>query len=223
MSEYVLSWSGGKDSCFSYWTALSQGFKVRCLLNFINTDWKIPRSHGLNPKLIALQAEAMEIPIVQKSVTWETYEAGFKAALRGLKQEGITGLITGDIYLQEHKDWIERTCSEVEVEPVLPLWNMNTLQLLKDFVEAGFKAIVVSVKKEFLGKEWLGRELDNDLISELNQYSNKINIDVCGEAGEYHTFVYNGPIFRKVINIGKTTIVARNNLWCLDILDYSLT
>jgi uncharacterized protein (TIGR00290 family) len=223
MSEYALSWSGGKDSCYSCWKALSQGLKVNCLLNFVITDSKRPLSHGLNPELIALQAKAMEIPIVQKTVTWETYEAGFKTVLQELKQEGITGLITGDIYLQEHKDWIEQTCSDVEVKPVLPLWNMSTLQLLNDFVEVGFKAVLVSVKTEFFGKEWLGRQLDNELILELSQYSKENNIDICGEAGEYHTFVYSGPLFQKSIEIGKTAISARDSLWCLDILDYSLT
>jgi len=222
MIEYALSWSGGKDSCYSYWKALSQGYKVNCLLNFINTDAKRPLSHGLNPELIALQAKAMETPIVQKRVTWETYEAGFKAALEELKQEGIKGLITGDIYLQEHKDWIEQACNAVDVKPVLPLWNMDTLQLLKDFVEAGFKAIITSAKTEFFAKDWLGRQLDNNLISELDQYCKRTNIDICGEAGEYHTFVYSGPLFRKSINIGKTAIVATDKLWGLDILEFGL-
>ena len=222
MTEYAVSWSGGKDSCFACWKAVSQGLKVSHLLNFINTDSTRAMAHGLDPKLIALQAQAMGLPILQQEVTWETYEAGFKAALDKLRPKGITGLITGDIYLQEHKDWIDRVCGESGVKAVLPLWGMDSARLLADFIEAGFKAIVVSVKAEFLGKEWLGRQVDSKLISELNQLDAGQNIDVCGEGGEFHTFVYDGPMFKKPIKIGKSVPIARDNHYTLDILEYSL-
>jgi diphthine-ammonia ligase len=218
MTEYAASWSGGKDSCFACWKAISQGFKVSHLLNFINTDSTRAMSHGLDCKLIALQAQAVALPILQQEVTWETYEAGFKAALDKLKLKGITGLITGDIYLQEHKDWIDMVCGESGIKAVLPLWGLDSAWLLAGFIEAGFKAIVVSVKAEFLGKDWLGRQVDDKLISELN----RLNIDVCGEAGEFHTFVYDGPMFKKPIKIGKAVPIARDNHYTLDILEYSL-
>jgi uncharacterized protein (TIGR00290 family) len=188
------------------------------LLNFINTDNTKAMSHGLDRELIALQAQAMGLPILQQKVTWETYEAGFKTALVQLKLKGITGLITGDIYLQEHKDWIERVCGESGVKAILPLWKINSAQLLSDFIEAGFKAIIVSVKAEFLGKEWLGRQVDSKLASELTQ----LNIDVCGEAGEFHTFVYDGPMFKKPVKIGNSLTIARDGHWTLDIQEYSL-
>jgi diphthine-ammonia ligase len=218
MTKYAASWSGGKDSCFAYWKAISQGLKVSHLLNFINQDSTRAMSHGLDSKLIALQAQAMGLPILQQKVTWETYEAGFKDALEKLKLKGITGLVTGDIYLQEHKDWIDRVCGESGVKAVLPLWEMDTAQLLTDFIQAGFKAIIVSVKAQLLGKEWLGRQVDSKLASELGQ----LTIDVCGEGGEFHTFVYDGPAFKKPVKIGKAVPIARNNHWTLDILEYSL-
>src|SRR4030042_6533420 len=145
MTEYAASWSGGKDSCFACWKTVSQGSKVSYLLNFINTDSTRAMSHGLDHNLIALQAKAMGLPILQQKVTWEAYEAGFKEALEKLKPKGITGLVTGDIHLQEHKDWIDRACGEVDIKAVLPLWGMDSAQLLTDFIEAGFKAIIVSV------------------------------------------------------------------------------
>jgi len=218
MTEYAASWSGGKDSCFACWKAISQGLKVNHLLNFINTDSTRAMSHGLDRKLIALQAQAMGLPILQQKVTWETYEAGFKKALAELKLKGTTGLITGDIYLQEHKDWIDRVCSESGVKAVLPLWGMDSARLLAEFIDVGFKAIVVSVKTQVLGKEWLGRQVDKKLASELEQLA----IDVCGEAGEFHTFVYDGPIFKKPIKIGKASPISRNNHCTLDITEYSL-
>ena len=222
MTKYAASWSGGKDSCFAYWKATSQGLKVSHLLNFINQDSTKAMSHGLDSKLIALQAQAMGLPILQQKVTWETYEAGFKNALAKLKLKGITGLVTGDIYLQEHKDWIDRVCGESAVRAVLPLWEMDTTQLLTDFIEAGFKAIIVSVKAQLLGKEWLGRQVDSKLASELSQLPGQLNIDVCGEGGEFHTFVYDGPAFKKPIKIGKAVPIARDDHWTLDILEYSL-
>jgi uncharacterized protein (TIGR00290 family) len=218
MTEYAASWSGGKDSCFACWKTVSQGSNVCHLLNFINTDSTRAMSHGLDRKLIALQAQAMGLPILQQKVTWETYEVGFKDALAKLKLKGITSLVTGDIYLQEHKDWIDRVCGEVGVKAVLPLWEMDSAQLLTDFIGAGFKAIIVSVKARFLGKEWLGRQVDSKLASELGQLA----IDVCGEAGEFHTFVYDGPTFKKPIKIGKAVPIARDSHWTLDILEYSL-
>ena len=222
MTQYAASWSGGKDSCFAYWKAISQGLKVGYLLNFINKDSTRAMSHGLDHKLIALQAQAMELPIIQQRVTWETYEAGFKAALEELKLKDITGLITGDINLQEHKDWIDRVCGEVGVEAVLPLWQMDTSQLLTDFIDAGFKAIVVSVKAEFSGKELLGRQVDSKFVAELGQLAQRLGIDPCGESGEFHTFVYDGPPFKKPIRIGRTVPVARDGRWFLDISEYSL-
>jgi diphthine-ammonia ligase len=218
MTEYASSWSGGKDSCSAYWKATSQGLKVSHLLNFINADSTKAMSHGLDSKLIALQAQAMGLPILQQKVTWDTYEAGFKDALAKLKLKGITGLVTGDIYLQEHKDWIDRVCGEVGVKALLPLWGIDSDRLLNDFMEAGFKAIIVSVKAKFLGKEWLGRQVDKKLASELKELS----IDVCGEAGEFHTFVYDGPPFKKPVKIGRTAVIARDDHWTLDIREYRL-
>ncbi len=218
MGEYAASWSGGKDSCLACWKAMSQGLKVSYLLNFVNKDSTRSMSHGLVHKLITLQAQAMQLPIIQQRVTRETYEAGFKAAFKELKLKGVTGLITGDIYLQPHKDWIDRVCREAGMEAVLPLWGMDTAQLLTDFIDAGFKATVVSVKAEILGREWLGRQLDSKLAAELRQ----LNVDPCGEAGEFHTFVYDGPLFRKPIKIINSSSVLRDELWFLDILEYSL-
>ena len=222
MTKYAASWSGGKDSCFACWRAISRGMKVDYLLNFINKDTTRAMSHGLDHKLIALQAQTMGLPIIQREVTWETYESGFKDALKELKLKGVTGLITGDICLQEHKDWTDRVCGEVGVEAVLPLWNMDTSRLLSDFIDAGFKAIVVSLKTEFFGSEWLGRQLDNKLAAELRQLAQKLDIDPCGEAGEFHTFVYDGPIFRKPIRIVNSVPVLRDDRWFLDVLEYSL-
>ena len=222
MDKYAVSWSGGKDCCFAYWKAISRGLKVSYLVNSINDDPTKSMSHGLKPELLTSQAQAIEIPIFQPKVSWGNYETGFKAALEELKLKGITGLIAGDIYLQEHKEWVDRVCSEVSIKAVQPLWRMDTLQLLNDFIKAGFKTIIVSVKSKFLGKEWLGKQLDNDLAIELSQLAKNSNIDPCGEGGEFHTFVCDGPLFKKSVKIGRTNTVKRDDHWFLDILEYGL-
>jgi uncharacterized protein (TIGR00290 family) len=222
MIEYAASWSGGKDSCFAHWKAISQGLKVGHLLNVVNQDSTVSMSHGIAPDLIALQARAMGMPIFQQKVTPDAYEAGFKDALSQLKLQGVTGLVTGDIYFQPHKDWIDRVCGDVGIRAVLPLWEINTARVLTEFIDAGFKAIVVCAQAKYFGKEWMGREVDNTFTAELHQLAEELNIDLCGEAGEYHTFVYDGPTFNKSVKIGRMTPVARDDHWFLDIREYSI-
>jgi uncharacterized protein (TIGR00290 family) len=162
------------------------------------------------------------LPILQQEVTWETYEVEFKSALGEIKSKGITGLVTGDIYLQEHKDWTDSVCADVGIKSVLPLWGMNTTQLLTDFINAGFKSIVVSVKAEFFNREWLGRQVDNNLAMELGKLAEKSNVDPCGEAGEFHTFVYDGQSFQRPIRLGHAVPILKDDRWFLDIQEFSL-
>lgn len=219
MAKYVVSWSGGKDSCLAYWKAVCQGLEVAYLLNLVNKDSGKSMSHGLDPKLIALQAQAVGLPIIYRAVTWESYETEFKAALRELKPEGITGLVAGDVNLHGAGGWMDRICGEVDVEPVLPLWGMDGWEMLNGFIDAGFRAIVISVKTDFFGKEWLGQSVDKNLLSRLKW---KPDIDPLGESGEYHTFVTGGPAFKREIKIEQTARVLRDARWSLDILRYSL-
>lgn len=222
MARYAASWSGGKDSCYACWKAMGQGLEISYLLNILEANSTRSMSHGLNHELVVLQAKALGLPIVQQEATWETYESKFKVALEQLRLKGISGLITGDIYLQEHKDWTDRVCTEVGLEAILPLWQMDTSQLLHDFILSGFKAIVVVVKSEFFDESWLGRQVDDQLAADLKTLASKANIDPCGEAGEFHTFVYNGPSFTRPIYIGRTEKVERDGYLFLDITEYSL-
>ena len=114
-----------------------------------------------------------------------------------VRVSGVVGqVVAAPADLQEHRDWVERVCNEAGMKAILPLWNADREILLKEFVEAGFRASVVAVNESYLGKEWLGREIDDDFVKELKK---KSGIDLCGERGEYHTFVYDGPIFKKKV------------------------
>ena len=193
----VALWSGGKDSCFACYQAKLQGHQVIAVVNFTNSDGTDSVSHGLSAKIIQRQAEMIEMPLLQKAMPKQGYRDAFKALIEELKtKEDIEGIVFGDIYLQEHKDWIDKVCQELKVEAILPIWTTDTERLAKQIIDSGFKAIVVSVNKDILGEQWLGREIDNRFISDLKALG---NIDLCGEKGEFHTFVYDGPIFEKPV------------------------
>ena len=209
------SWSGGKESALSFYRAKRAGIHIACLLNMISEDGKYSRSHGVDSKLLRLQAEAIDVPIVQRTTTWETYEEEFKKALSDFKEKQIRAGVFGDIDLQEHRDWVERICNDSDLKAILPLWNEERERLFEEFVDLGFKAIIVTTQSELLGKEWLGRTIDKQLLNKLKETK---DVDLCGEKGEYHTFVYDGPIFKKPIEfvIGNKTLIDKH--WFLELL-----
>jgi len=224
MSRAVVSWSGGKDSCFACYKAMLDGFEVSYLLNFVSKDGRC-MSHGLDSELIAAQSQAIGIPLVQREVTWETYEQEFKIAMRELKERGISAAVFGDIDVQEHKDWVDRVCGEVGVTPLEPLWGLNPEQILTDFIDEGFEAIVINVKAEPFGQEWLGRKVDRRLLRDLQKLQAKHNVHICGELGEYHTLVTDGPIFKRRIRMLDSRKVLRMGYWeywLLDVLKYDI-
>lgn len=216
--SYISSWSGGKDSCFACYQAICEGYNVSHLLNFISKEHKRVSFHGTEAKLIQLQAEAIGIPLLQKETTWNGYEQEFKDAVKSLFPDGVTGMVFGDIYLQEHKDWVERVCRELGIEAIEPLWGQDTERILLDFIDAGFEATIVSAKSDLFDDKWIGRKLDREFLSHLKDN----NIDPCGENGEYHTLVTDGPMFQKKIKIAKSQPITRDGYWFLDTLEYSL-
>lgn len=190
-----VSWSGGKDSGLAYYNAIKNDrVKVAYLLNMLSENDTYSRSHHLSATVLQAQAEAMKIPIVQKQATWGGYEEEFKSALAAFKKEGIQTGVFGDIDVQEHRDWVERICSESGLNAILPLWQRTRESLMSEFIACGFKAVIVAVKLECMGSEWLGRELDAQFVGDMKRLP---QVDLCGENGEYHTFVYDGPIFKQ--------------------------
>lgn len=222
MHQVFTSWSGGKDSCLACYQAINSGLKVRYLLNMVNEDGRQSRTHGLSAKLLQVQSQAIGIPLAQRRATWDNYEAEFKSMLRAFKQEGITGGVFGDIDIEEHREWIERVCGEVDITPYSPLWGESQDKIMRDFIGSGFEAVVVAAKADLLGEEWLGRRIDLDFIKHLDELKETKDITPCGEAGEYHTFVFDGPLFNQRIEILETNKVLREGYWFLEILKCDL-
>jgi uncharacterized protein (TIGR00290 family) len=195
------SWSGGKDCMLAVYRYLQTiDHEMAYLVNMCDVDGEQSRSHGINKSFIRSQAQAMNIPIVQQATDFRGYESCFKAVITDLKKEGVTAGVFGDIYLVEHRIWIERVCKELDIDPIFPLWENDTKALLKEFVEEGFKAFTVAVNKQKLNKNWIGRELDRSFFNDITTME---NIDPCAENGEYHTFVYDGPIFSNPVKYEK--------------------
>jgi uncharacterized protein (TIGR00290 family) len=207
--KVFASWSGGKDCMLAVYRQLQkEGMEIACLVNMCNTDGEYSRSHGIRKSFIQDQAAAMNIPIVQEPTDIRGYETCFKSVINELKKEGVTAGIFGDIYLMEHRTWIERVCNELQIEPIFPLWENDTKTLLKEFIEAGFKALTVAENTNTLNENWIGRELD---LSFYNEITSLENIDPCAENGEYHSFVYSGPIFSQPVKFEKGKIHQKDN------------
>ena len=209
-------WSGGKDSCFACWRARAEGNEVCRLVNFLSGDGR-DAFHGVRQELMCLQSEALGIPIIQRETTPETYETVYRGVMEELRAMGIEGLVTGDMDVVEHREWVDSHCREVGLEALMPLWGQSPEALLSDFVEAGFEAVVVCVKKDFFDETWLGRRLDEQLVADLHAIGVTPGFHVCGENGEYHTLVVDGPCFAKRIHVARGEKVWRDGYGFFDI------
>ncbi|MGD0711457.1 MAG: diphthine--ammonia ligase [Bacteroidales bacterium] len=195
----IFCWSGGKDSAYCLHKVLTEEqFDVKYLLTTINDKFKRVSMHGIREELLDNQAEAIDIPLLKVRVnedTNEEYETQMETVLMEVKSEGIDNVIFGDIFLEDLRVYRENNLSEVGMKGIFPLWKMDTTFIINDFIRQQFKTVICCTNDGYLGEEWAGREIDNSFIEQL-----PANVDPCGENGEFHTFCYDGPIFKKNIN-----------------------
>ncbi len=206
------SWSGGKDSCLALYYALKEVGKVDILFTMLDENCERTRAHGLKKELILRQAESLGILSETRCASWETYEEVFTNFLLEKVKNGVG--VFGDIDLQEHLDWVERVCSKANVKVIEPLWKRDREELVRIFISLGFKAKIVATSKKFPGTENLiGKELSEELFPEMES----LGIDKCGENGEFHTFVYDGPIFKKPVKFEVGQVIETDKSYILDI------
>jgi len=217
----VISWSGGKDSCLALYRAVSAGVRVTHMLNLIGEDSRRSMSHGLPPELIGAQARALGIELVQIGVSWDTYEREFCRTLADLKAKGVDTLVTGDIDLPASREWNERICSEIGIGLRMPLWGEAPEAIMREFLEAGFQAVVVCCKGSALDAGWIGRGVDGDFAKDLLQ-DDGLPVHLCGEGGEYHTVVVDGPLFGRSVRLLDAACVHKDGYWFLDIRDFDV-
>ncbi|MFH0771942.1 MAG: diphthine--ammonia ligase [Candidatus Omnitrophota bacterium] len=210
---FFCSWSGGKDACLALYRAMRQAGKPRFLLTMLAEDGRRSIAHDLPLGLICKQASALGIPLVTRVVSSGNYETEFISAISEFRRDGVKSGVFGDIDMEVHREWIDRVCSLADIQPYYPLWKGRRRDLLKELFEAGFKAKIVVVKEDLLDGRFLGRILDEAVISDIE----KKGLDASGEAGEYHTVVTDGPIFSLSLKLKTRGCVSRNGRCFLNV------
>lgn len=202
----LCSSSGGKDSMLALWHARARHLRLTTLLTMFDETGLRSRSHGVPRALMEAQARALGLDLVGPSAGWKDYETVFVQALDELRSRGIEVAVFGDIDLEPHREWEARVCRQAGLEHCLPLWQRNRLELARESIALGFKAIVVCVDSRFLADEFCGRRFDEAFIKDL-----PAGVDACGENGEFHTFVFDGPLFAQPVDFnlsGRSEYVA---------------
>lgn len=201
-------WSGGKDGCLALHRAKAAGYMPAMLLTLVDEHAMASRSHGLSVEVLRAQAQCIGLELVIGPVPRGDAAGAFEKMAATAVGEGCRLGIFGDIFVEEHREWIKKMAEKSGFRPLFPLWGGNTSQLAREFIAAGFRAVVVSVSKGLPCEVFLGADLDESLIAALERRG----VDPCGENGEYHTLVYDGPLFAeplrfsvgRVVDTGKT-------------------
>jgi diphthine-ammonia ligase len=205
----VCSWSGGKDSCFALMQAIGQGYTPAVLLNVLNEEGKMSRSHGIPSSILQAQAAAAGLPMHLISSSWQDYEKNFVDTLQQLKEQyHLSHAVFGDIDLQPHRDWEEKVCAATGLTAVLPLWQQDRKQLVMQMIESGIETIIVSCNT-VMGERFLGKKITAALVDELES----LGVDACGENGEFHTLVLNCPLFAKPVKADIKHTILHGNYW----------
>jgi diphthine-ammonia ligase len=207
MKNTLCSWSGGKDSCYAMMQAMQPGYQPNVLLNMLNENGKVSRSHGLPLEILKQQAGQMNLPLVALPTSWCDYERNFIEILGTLKESyRLDYAVFGDIDLQPHRDWEEKVCEAVNIKALLPLWKRNRRELVLEMLDFNIECMIVSCNTT-MGEKYLGKTLTKKLTDELEQ----TGIDPCGENGEFHTLVVNCPIFDRRISLPAYEIQTYND------------
>ena len=196
----IFAWSGGKDSAYALYKLLkSTEYEVRFLLSTFNGNNQRLSMHGVREELIDAQASNIGIPLIKMTVyegNNEEYEDSMSEVLQSVKNSGINIIAFGDIFLEDLRLYRENQMKLIGMECLFPVWKINTLNFVNQFLKEGFKTITCCVNDVYLDESWCGRIVDENFIHDL-----PIGVDPCGENGEFHSFCYEGPIFKKPIPI----------------------
>lgn len=203
-----MNWSGGKDSALALYKAKQDGIPVEALVTSVNVSTDRISMHGVRRELLEQQAASLSLPLhtieLSEMPGMKAYEDAVHETHRQLKTDGFTHALFGDIFLEDLKIYREELLAKDDLHCLFPLWKMNGTEVMKQFFSFGFKAIVVCVNSEYLDKSFCGRLLDECFLKDL-----PTGVDACGENGEYHSFVFDGPIFTAPIAYEKGGMVFK--------------
>ena len=216
--KVVVCWSGGKDSALSLFEVLKSGMDVAGLFTTVTQDYDRVSIHGVRRILLEQQAEMLGFPVEQmmltKDASGKDYEEEFLAILRSYRNRGVISAVFGDIFLQDVKKFRDELLARIGMHGVYPLWKRDSHALAHEFISLGFKAVITVVDSKVMGKELSGRLYDRRFLADL-----PAEVDPCGENGEFHTLVYDGPTFNKPVAWTKGEVVFRENrFWYCDLV-----
>lgn len=210
MSDKVLvSWSGGKDSAYALHEFVrANGCEIAALLTTVNAGFDRISMHGVRRSLLQSQAESLGYPLeeilIPRQCTDEEYEQLMGTVLQKYSKLGISGVVFGDLFLEDVRNYREERLGRIGMKAIFPIWGMDTAEQAQAFIDRGFRAIVVCVDTEVLDSDYVGREYDGQFLADL-----PTSIDPCGENGEFHTFVYDCPLFSWSIKLKRGEKVLR--------------
>ena len=192
-------WSSGKDSALAlHYLLQDKSYTVDHLITSVNAHHNRVSMHGLRRELLEQQTASIGIPSstieLPEMPTMPEYETVMKATVSNLQQQGFEYAAFGDIFLEDLKVYREQQLAPLGIKAIFPIWKQDSRQLLNDFIDLGFKAILICIKSDLLDASFAGRIIDKDFLNDLPD-----NVDPCGENGEFHTFCFDGPIFKKPI------------------------
>ncbi len=215
-NEILLSWSGGKDSSLVlYQLSNDSNYKIKSLITTVTDNFDRISMHGVRTSLLDRQANSLEINVekvfISQNCSNEEYESSLEKIVLKYKKTGVSVVAYGDIFLEDIKKYRINHLKKLSMTAIFPIWKENSQKLASKFINLGFKAVVVCVDSKHLNKDYVGIEFDNSFLSELPPQT-----DPCGENGEFHTFVYDGPIFNSPVsfNIGETVLRDNRFYYC---------
>ena len=210
----IFNWSGGKDSSLALFKVIKeQAFDVKYLLTSVNAQNNRISMHGVRSELLDAQAASIGLPLhkmmIPEMPSMEIYNRVVSETMEAFKKEGIEYSIFGDIFLEDLKKYREEQLDKIGMKASFPIWKQPSAQLINEFIDLGFKAVIVCVNEKYLNESFAGRLLDRSFVNDL-----PANVDPCGENGEYHSFVFDGPLFSKPVgfSIGETVYRQYNKL-----------
>lgn len=218
MEPILFCWSGGKDSAMALAKLLRGGeHAIAALLTTVTEDYDRISMHGVRRELLEMQAAALGLPLhivrIPVGCTNELYEQRMREALQIYLQRGIRRVAFGDLFLRDVREYRERNLARAGMEAIFPLWGRDTGELARGFIAQGFRAVLTCVDTRKLDAAFSGREFDGSLLADLPRYT-----DPCGENGEFHSFVYDGPIFYEPVRIAPGERVTREGYCFCDLL-----
>lgn len=211
--SFVASYSCGKDSTLAIFRAIKMGMMPLELITTYNVDRGRSWFHGIPDELLERISKEMKIPISLIETSGDDYRENFVSKLKEAKEKGAEVCVFGDIDIEGHFEWCSKVCEEAGIEAYFPLWNEERKNVVYEFIDEGFKTIITIVDNSRMPEHFVGKILTRDLAHEIEASG----ADICGENGEYHSFAFDGPLFKNPVHFTKEEIIKKDNFTILPI------